>query len=33
VYEKLDDPGKIIANFKDVEVKGRSHPVKVMKIA
>ena len=33
VYEKLDDPMLTSRSFLEVEVKGRTHPIKVLKIA
>jgi len=33
VYEKLDKPLKLTQPFLEVEVKGRSHPVRILKIA
>jgi adenylate cyclase len=33
VYEKLDKPIKLTQPFLEVEVKGRTHPVRILKIA
>jgi adenylate cyclase len=33
VYDKLDKPLKLTQPFLEVEVKGRTHPVRILKIA